>query len=112
MGISMLYPTHPEMISALDTEALRRLHLITELFAPDGLSLTLSHVERMLVGGAMPVTRAVEIRTADPAWSAVASNGANSGSSTSAAKAVSKSTVRRTRCDRVMGCMSVPAPGS
>lgn len=41
----------------LDTAALRRNFLIEGLFVPDTLPLTYSHVDRIIVGGAMPVAR-------------------------------------------------------
>ncbi len=41
----------------LDTAALRQQFLIEGLFVPDTLPLTYSHVDRIIVGGAMPVTR-------------------------------------------------------
>ena len=54
MAIDIRYPTHPEQARHLDTAALRRLHLIDDLFQPGRLRLVLSHVERMLIGGVLP----------------------------------------------------------
>ncbi|MGH8223257.1 MAG: 5-dehydro-4-deoxy-D-glucuronate isomerase, partial [Woeseiaceae bacterium] len=41
--------------------ALRESYLVTELFTADGLSLNYSHNERLVVGGAAPVSRAVTL---------------------------------------------------
>jgi 4-deoxy-L-threo-5-hexosulose-uronate ketol-isomerase len=49
------------MIVGLNTEDLRRHYLMAEIFAADTLQLTLSHVERLIVGGAMPVQCAVTL---------------------------------------------------
>jgi 4-deoxy-L-threo-5-hexosulose-uronate ketol-isomerase len=54
MPIESIYPTHPEQIPHLNTADLRRHHLITDLFLPGQVRLVLSHVERMLIGGALP----------------------------------------------------------
>ncbi|QGZ57320.1 5-dehydro-4-deoxy-D-glucuronate isomerase [Paraburkholderia acidiphila] len=45
----------------LDTAGLRREFLIERVFEPDALKLTYSHVDRIIVGGAFPATRAVEV---------------------------------------------------
>jgi 4-deoxy-L-threo-5-hexosulose-uronate ketol-isomerase len=52
--MNILQATHPDMIVGLDTAALRRHYLLTELFVPEAIRLHYSHVERMIVGGAMP----------------------------------------------------------
>ena len=62
MRIKVLQATHPDMIKSLDTEQLRELYLASEIFAPDEICLTYSHVERFIIGGAMPATRATEAR--------------------------------------------------
>ncbi|MCP3705471.1 5-dehydro-4-deoxy-D-glucuronate isomerase [Paraburkholderia sp. CNPSo 3274] len=48
----------------LDTAGLRREFLIERVFEPDALTLTYSHVDRIIVGGAFPETRAVEVSAA------------------------------------------------
>jgi 4-deoxy-L-threo-5-hexosulose-uronate ketol-isomerase len=50
---------HPDHARGFDTEALRREFLIEQLFRADELTLTYSHVDRMVVGGVMPVEREV-----------------------------------------------------
>jgi 4-deoxy-L-threo-5-hexosulose-uronate ketol-isomerase len=54
MTIEIRQASHPEAVRAYDTAALRRHFLITDLFHPGAVSLTLSHVDRVIVGGAMP----------------------------------------------------------
>ncbi|UXU89745.1 5-dehydro-4-deoxy-D-glucuronate isomerase [Burkholderia sp. S-53] len=52
---------HSEHAKTLDTAGLRRHFLVENLFAPDALSLTYSHIDRIIVGGAWPATRPVEV---------------------------------------------------
>jgi len=58
---SVLHATHPEMIKHLDSADLRRLYLLDNLFQVDKATLTLSHVERMMIGGALPVKSIVTL---------------------------------------------------
>ena len=41
-------------LKTLDTEGLRRSFLIQQIFRPDELTMTYSHIDRIVVGGAMP----------------------------------------------------------
>jgi 4-deoxy-L-threo-5-hexosulose-uronate ketol-isomerase len=52
---------HPEAVRGMDTTSLRRHFLIERLFAADQVLLTLSHVDRVVVGGAMPVDQALRL---------------------------------------------------
>ena len=52
---------HPDAVRGFDTAALRRHFLIERLFAPGEVLLTYSHVDRLVVGGAMPGTRALAL---------------------------------------------------
>src|SRR5688572_718579 len=63
MRVKVLQATHPDMIRSLDTEALRRLYLVEDIFLPGEISLAYSHVERFVIGGAMPVKGALELTT-------------------------------------------------
>ena len=72
MAIEIRYPTHPEQVRHLDTDALRRLHLLEGLFLPDQARLVLSHVERLLVGGVLPVNGSVTIAAAPGQYTEVA----------------------------------------
>jgi 4-deoxy-L-threo-5-hexosulose-uronate ketol-isomerase len=53
------HASHPDMIVGMSTQRLRDLYLVPEIFLPDELCLTLSHIERMVIGGAMPVAAEV-----------------------------------------------------
>ncbi|PSH64914.1 5-dehydro-4-deoxy-D-glucuronate isomerase [Phyllobacterium brassicacearum] len=56
MTMKVLYGAGPEDIKSYDTERLRSEFLITGLFAADIVNFTYTHVDRLIVGGAMPVT--------------------------------------------------------
>jgi 4-deoxy-L-threo-5-hexosulose-uronate ketol-isomerase len=45
-----------EYATGMDTESLRANFLIRDLFRPDRISMTYSHVDRMIVGGVVPLT--------------------------------------------------------
>jgi 4-deoxy-L-threo-5-hexosulose-uronate ketol-isomerase len=61
MKFETRHATHPSLIRTADSAKLRELYHIGGIFVPDDVSLTFSHVERMIVGGVMPVTRPVEL---------------------------------------------------
>jgi len=61
MNVSKRHASHPSMIRHLDTTGLRELYLIERVFVPDTLCLTHSHIERMIVGGAAPVSKPVTL---------------------------------------------------
>ncbi|BCZ82536.1 4-deoxy-L-threo-5-hexosulose-uronate ketol-isomerase [Paraburkholderia steynii] len=50
-----------EHAKTLDTTGLRKEFLVEKVFEPDALALTYSHIDRIIVGGAFPQTRAVEV---------------------------------------------------
>lgn len=54
MNVETRWATDPETARHLDTTALRAEFLIETLFAPGEINLTYSHMDRMIVGGAMP----------------------------------------------------------
>lgn len=45
----------------MNTEEMRKHFLVTELFVPGKVSMTYSHVDRMIAGGITPATEALEI---------------------------------------------------
>jgi 4-deoxy-L-threo-5-hexosulose-uronate ketol-isomerase len=54
---------HSEHAKTLDTAGLRRQFLVEQVFERDGLKFTYSHIDRIIVGGAWPATRPVEVPT-------------------------------------------------
>ncbi|SFB29774.1 4-deoxy-L-threo-5-hexosulose-uronate ketol-isomerase [Cohnella sp. OV330] len=55
------YASHPREVKAFDTARLREEFLIEEMFKPDRLTLTYTHVDRFIVGGALPVNGTVKL---------------------------------------------------
>ncbi len=53
--------THPDMMADVINEQLRERYLVTDLFRPDRIALNYSHNERFVIGGAAPVSGAVEL---------------------------------------------------
>lgn len=52
---------HSEHAKTLDTAGLRSQFLVESVFEQDALSLTYSHIDRIIVGGAWPASRPVEV---------------------------------------------------
>ncbi|MCL2900156.1 5-dehydro-4-deoxy-D-glucuronate isomerase [Brenneria tiliae] len=52
---------HSDHASQLDTAGLRRQFLIERIFTADAYTMTYSHIDRIIVGGIMPVEAAVTI---------------------------------------------------
>ncbi|MCE1195196.1 5-dehydro-4-deoxy-D-glucuronate isomerase [bacterium] len=50
-----------EYAKGLDTEGLRSNFLIGDLFLPDQITMTYSHVDRMIAGGVTPATKALAL---------------------------------------------------
>lgn len=61
MSIKTLQATHPDMIVGLSSQRLRDHYLVSGIFQDDKISLTHSHVERFVIGGAKPVSRALKL---------------------------------------------------
>ena len=70
MQMNTLQATHPDMIVGLDTAALRRHYLLTELFVGGDIRLHYSHVERLIVGGVTPTARPLALEAAREVGSA------------------------------------------
>ncbi|ESQ74254.1 5-dehydro-4-deoxy-D-glucuronate isomerase [Asticcacaulis sp. AC402] len=63
----VLYATHPGSVSGATQCDLRDRYLITDFFRCDAVTLTYVHQERLVVGGAMPVSQPVRLpRHDDP----------------------------------------------
>lgn len=54
--MEMRYPSHPEAIKRFTTTELREEFLIPTLFIEDKVMLVYSHIDRIIVGGACPVS--------------------------------------------------------
>ena len=52
---------HSDHAKTLDTAGLRKEFLIETIFTADQYTMTYSHIDRIIVGGVMPVTRTVSV---------------------------------------------------
>ncbi|MFN7023110.1 MAG: 5-dehydro-4-deoxy-D-glucuronate isomerase [Pseudorhizobium sp.] len=57
MTMKVLYGAGPEDIKAYDTQRLRAEFLVEGLFQPDEARVVYTHVDRLILGGAMPSTK-------------------------------------------------------
>ena len=64
------HATHPDMMDGTSNGDLRARYLISGLFQPDKVQLDYCHNERMVVGGAAPVTMQLRKLVRDLASSA------------------------------------------
>ena len=69
MRVKTFQATHPDMIVGLDTARLRSHYLLTEMFANDEVRLNYSHVERFMIGGAVPVRESLTLEPVKEAGS-------------------------------------------
>jgi len=61
MKLQIRYSSHPEDVKKYTTEDLRRHFLIDPVFVPDEANLVYSHIDRIIVGGIMPVNKALTL---------------------------------------------------
>ncbi|MDQ0641133.1 4-deoxy-L-threo-5-hexosulose-uronate ketol-isomerase [Pedobacter sp. W3I1] len=59
------YAQSPKEVKQMDTAALRDNFLIENVFEPNQVNLTLSHFDRYIVGGAMPVDQKIALPNPD-----------------------------------------------
>lgn len=59
--MQMRYPSNPEKVRTFTTEQLREEFLIERLFTDDAINLVYSHIDRIIVGGACPVTKTLDL---------------------------------------------------
>ncbi len=57
-------PIHSDHARTLDTEGLRRHFLVEDLFVADNVTLTYSQIDRIIVGGIMPLSQGVTFSAA------------------------------------------------
>lgn len=55
------HATHPDMMQQVSNEQLRARYLISDLFIPGRIQLNYCHHERLVIGGAAPVSEAVAL---------------------------------------------------
>lgn len=60
------HASHPEAARSFDTGQLRRHFLVESLFRPGAVTLTYSHVDRFVVGGAMPGAAPLPLQALKP----------------------------------------------
>jgi 4-deoxy-L-threo-5-hexosulose-uronate ketol-isomerase len=65
MKIELRYAAHPRDVKHYDTDQLRKEFLIEKVFVRDEISLVYSLYDRYMVGGAMPVKKALKLESAD-----------------------------------------------
>ena len=63
MKTELRYAAHPKDFRKYDTDKIRKEFLIEKIFIEDEISLVYSMYDRYIVGGAMPVRKAVELET-------------------------------------------------
>ncbi|MFA5719877.1 MAG: 5-dehydro-4-deoxy-D-glucuronate isomerase [Acholeplasmataceae bacterium] len=61
MKLDMRYSHHPNDAKYYDTEELREHFVIEEVFVKDEIALTYSHYDRIIAGGAFPVTKELKL---------------------------------------------------
>jgi 4-deoxy-L-threo-5-hexosulose-uronate ketol-isomerase len=66
MTIDIRQASHPDAVRHFTTAELRRHFLIERLFSPGEVSLTYSHIERFVIGGATPVDHPLELPAPKP----------------------------------------------
>jgi 4-deoxy-L-threo-5-hexosulose-uronate ketol-isomerase len=61
MSMDMYYASHPNEVKQFDTDRLRKEFVIESLFEPGGLKLHYTHVDRFIIGGAVPQDKPVKL---------------------------------------------------
>ncbi len=63
MSIAVRQVSSPAETKTFDTAQLRANYLITDIFAAGDVTMTYSHLDRTVIGGAMPTTEALVLRS-------------------------------------------------
>jgi len=61
MNMDIRYANHPEDVAMYNTTELRDHFLIETIFSADEVKLTYSHIDRIIVGGLMPVNKVLTL---------------------------------------------------
>jgi 4-deoxy-L-threo-5-hexosulose-uronate ketol-isomerase len=64
--VEVRHASHPDAVRTFDTGQLRRHFLVETLFRPGAATLTYSHIDRFVVGGAMPVSAPLPLQALKP----------------------------------------------
>jgi 4-deoxy-L-threo-5-hexosulose-uronate ketol-isomerase len=64
--VEVRHASHPEAVRSFGTDQLRRHFLIESLFRPGAVMLTYSHIDRIVVGGAMPGSAPLPLQALKP----------------------------------------------
>lgn len=59
--MEMRYPSHPDKVKTFTTDQLREEFLIPELFSADTVKMVYCHIDRMIIGGAMPQQQSLSL---------------------------------------------------
>lgn len=62
----MIVACHPQDVKKYDTNTLRDRFLMEKVMAPDEINVTYSMYDRLIFGGAVPVTKELVLETIDP----------------------------------------------
>lgn len=62
----MIIACHPQDVKKYDTDMLRDRFLMEKVMAPDEINVTYSMYDRLIFGGAVPVTKELVLETIDP----------------------------------------------
>jgi len=62
MKLDIRYGHHPDDVKHYDTAALRKHFLVEKIFVPGDITLTYTHVDRVVFGGAVPTNTPLELK--------------------------------------------------
>lgn len=65
-SLHVRHASHPDAVRRFSTEELRSHFLVESLFRPGSVALTYTHVDRFVVGGAMPTADALPLQSLKP----------------------------------------------
>lgn len=66
ISFQTIYAVHPREFKQMDTAQLRESFLLENLFTKNQISMTYTHYDRLIVGGALPVDQDLTLDTIDP----------------------------------------------
>jgi len=66
MKYEIRYASHPSDAKSYDTKRLREEYLVEHVFVEDEINLVYTMYDRLIVGGALPVTQPLALETVDP----------------------------------------------